>query len=213
MIDLKLLDSVQGWFDLSVVPLIERITYAQRGITGSIIEIGVHHGRSLIPMALGQKPGEVVLAIDCWDQQQHNRDKSGKGDLKAFINNLQRMGIDPSSVKVLSGDSMEMTADSIREITGGQEARLFSVDGSHTPAATLNDLWIAARTIGETGIVMIDDVFNPSWPGVQEGFRSFMSECRHIKIFTYAGNRLFLCWDHRVGYYTEAVFSVPTLGK
>ena len=52
---------------------------------------------------------------------------------------------------------------------------MFSVDGAHTAAATRTDLGNAAACLTEGGVLVIDDVFNSDWPGVSEGFHSFMS--------------------------------------
>ncbi|KAJ1485668.1 hypothetical protein T484DRAFT_1945114 [Baffinella frigidus] len=59
---------------------------------------------------------------------------------------------------------------------GGGGARLFSIDGSHTAAATLHDLRLAAGTVGEGGVVMVDDYFAEGWPGVSEGVQTFLRE-------------------------------------
>jgi hypothetical protein len=52
---------------------------------------------------------------------------------------------------------------------------LFSVDGGHTAEATFNDISLAAASIPEGGIMILDDYFNSAWPGVSEGTCRYMA--------------------------------------
>ena len=68
---------------------------------------------------------------------------------------------------------MRITATRILEACGGQPA-IFSIDGGHTAEVTHNDLRLAHDTVRDGGIVILDDYFNPGWPGVSEGTCRFM---------------------------------------
>jgi peptide chain release factor 2 len=65
-------------------------------------EIGVHHGRLFIPMALARRPGERALAIDVFEDQHLNVDHSGKGDRARFEENVARTGAAP--IDILKGE-------------------------------------------------------------------------------------------------------------
>ena len=47
----------------------------------------------------------------------------------------------------------------------GSPVRLFSIDGCHTAEATAADLRVASSVMHPEGVVVVDDAFNPDWPG------------------------------------------------
>jgi hypothetical protein len=55
------------------------------------------------------------------------------------------------------------------------KVRLFSIDGSHTEAATLNDLQLADATLAAEGAVIVDDCFNEFWPEVTGALAKYLS--------------------------------------
>lgn len=161
--------AIPGWITpgaLSAAILFNGLQ-ARLGVAGHVCEIGVHHGRFFLALSLLRQPGERALAIDVFDLQEFNVDKSGQGDLAAFKANVASwLGPDPA-VEVLKADSLSVTGADVRRRLGGR-VRLFSVDGSHTCRHTLNDLRIAEDCLAEGGIVFLDDFLNPAWPGVME---------------------------------------------
>lgn len=48
------------------------------GIFGAVGEIGVHHGKFLIPIVGSALAGEPAIAMDLFENQQSNLDKSGQ---------------------------------------------------------------------------------------------------------------------------------------
>lgn len=157
---------VDGYTEPPVFDMLKVLDASQRaaGISGSAVEIGVHHGRLLIGMHLLQREGEKSVAIDLFDDQEHNVDKSGLGDLGKFQSNIAKWSSRP--VVVHQGDSTKLHRGDIPEMTG---ARLFSVDGGHTADIVLSDMALAEDCICPGGIVVADDVFNQQWPDVCVG--------------------------------------------
>ena len=69
--------------------------------------------------------------------------------------------------------------------------RIFSVDGSHTAEATRVDLANAAACMVPGGVIILDDVFNPDWPGVAEGLHAYMAEpSQPLAAFAVAFNKV-----------------------
>ena len=168
---------VDGWLSRLDALLIATVGQWQnaQGITGSVGEIGVHHGRLFILLALLRKREERAFAIDLFDAQEFNVDQSGQGDETAFHNNLVRFGIEPASIEVVKGNSLDLAWTGLAGRLG-PSARLFSIDGGHTAEITRHDLGIADDGLADDGVIVLDDYFNPEFPAVSEGLCRFMFE-------------------------------------
>ena len=166
------------------------------GIRGNLFEIGVHHGKSAALLHLLRAEGEQAGYCDLFSKQELNVDSSGKGSRQAFEATFQSLfGETPSWV--LEKSSHELVVGDT-----SSDCRIFHVDGGHRVVDVVNDLRIANSALTEEGIAIIDDVFNPSWPSVSQGFHEYMS--LHPSSFSpliIGGNKVFLCRpDQRKGY-------------
>lgn len=160
---------VPGWFTRINAEVFSTLLTDQinRDLTGGVVEIGVHHGRSFLLLSLAAQEHERALAIDVFEEQHLNLDMSGKGDLQRFQRNLQKYG-NPERVDVLAASSLDITADQITAHVG--PVRFFSIDGGHSLDVTLNDLNLAAATIAPHGVIALDDFTSPGWPEVAVAF-------------------------------------------
>ena len=70
--------------------------------------------------------------------------------------------------RVFAKSSSELTTDDTTT-----SCRFFHIDGGHRPGDVIADLETASRALHANGVVALDDLFNPSWPGVSEGFYRF----------------------------------------
>ncbi len=190
----KLHRAVPGWLNEGAISAV--IAFAkwqeENNVLGDVAEIGVHHGKFFILLANLRRRHERAFAIDVFDDQHLNADKSGRGDLSKFIENVRQYSSEVG-VTVVKKDSKTLTrADFYGSRRGA--VRLFSIDGSHTAAHTASDLAMAAQLICEDGLIILDDFYNPDWPGVQEGFyRFFMRRGGDTAPFAYGNNKLFIC--------------------
>ena len=170
---------VEGWLLPMAIEAICGLADLQQemGIHGPACEIGVHHGRLFLLLHLLTVPPERSVAFDLFEMQDENVDGSGKGSRDALMQNLRAHGCDLSRVEVVTENSLRLTPERIVSLCGGPP-RLFSIDGGHTAEATRNDLVLADRTVCDGGLVVLDDYFNSSWPGVSEGTCTFVREDR-----------------------------------
>ena len=165
-------ERVNGWVDPGALTAMFVLMQAQEelGVYGHIGEIGIHHGRYFLAMSALSRPSEKLVAIDLFEDQHLNIDRSGKGDRDHFLANVAEHG--PSDAQdrlnVVKADSTAMRADELRDAAGGPY-RFFSVDGGHTVRHVINDLALAESTLVEGGVISIDDFFNADWPGIAEG--------------------------------------------
>jgi len=163
---------VEGWFfpiDALLFGIIDEIQ-KREGISGELFEIGVHHGKTALFLARMAAAGESVGVCDVFDEQSLNVDRSGEGNRAVFDRHWRTLG-GPVPLRAFSKLSSALTiADT------SSRCRFVHIDGGHRPEDVMNDLAVADRALLPHGVVAVDDVFNPSWPGVSEGFYRYMAE-------------------------------------
>jgi len=153
------LSGVDGWLTLEQAwMLFERARLLPP--RGLLVEIGSHHGRSTIALALGAPPGAEIVAIDPFARPERpTRDPrggaadAGEQDLLEFRANLARAGvahrvrhIRASSVGAL--DSVEGVAD------------LLYVDGSHQFSDARDDIRHWGARVRDGGTMLVHDAFS-----------------------------------------------------
>lgn len=185
---------VNGWLqrvDAEIIGSILALQYEQN-IIGSCVEIGVHHGKSFIPLCMALREDELALCIDLFDDQRRNADSSGKGDFNSFQENLAKFFPDSSRIRVFKGSSEEVSPHYILQQVGS--VRFFSVDGGHWKSIVQNDLLLAEKTLAAGGVIALDDYCRAEWPDVTYGY-SLWQETTESDIVPFAvgSNKLFLC--------------------
>jgi hypothetical protein len=183
---------VDGWMTGLAARAIRSIASLQSAldVRGGACEIGVHDGRSFILLQLLTRPDEPSIAFDLFDRQRENVDESGCGSRERFIANCELHRCDMTRVSVCTANSLELTVDAIRRACP-TPFRLFSIDGGHTARNADNDLALAAGTVADGGVVLLDDVFNEQWPGVVEGmFRFAARNPSALMPFAIIGNKV-----------------------
>ena len=159
--------AVEGWFFPVDAYLFGFIDEVQRreSIDGNLFEIGVHHGKTAIFLARMRRASELLGVCDVFDQQELNVDRSGGGNRAIFERNLQG-----HELRVFAKLSSELTENDTTT-----RCRFFHIDGGHRAEDVMNDLEVASRALLPDGVVALDDLFNPNWPGVGEGFYRFIA--------------------------------------
>ncbi|MBI5185036.1 MAG: class I SAM-dependent methyltransferase [Nitrospinae bacterium] len=168
------MEKIGGWFSQEMARLFVFIDQVQKlnGIKGNIFEIGVHHGRSAILLSFFLRPELESLSVcDLFGDQTLNVSESGLGNLEIFRNNFLACNPNQKFPVIHSKQSNKLT----REETTG-DCRIFHIDGGHSAEETYADLKIASTAMNEKGVIILDDYFNPAYPGVSEGFCAFMNE-------------------------------------
>jgi hypothetical protein len=168
---------VDGWLSPIAVNIITELAAIQQEmeITGSVCEIGVHHGKLFILIHFLTNQFEKSVAWDLFERQAENIDFSGCGNQSMFRLNLQKHGCNLNKIKVITENSMNLTAEIIEQKCEAKP-RLFSIDGGHTAEITYHDLSQASQVLAEGGLIIIDDFFNEAWPGVSEGVCRYLIE-------------------------------------
>ena len=103
-------------------------------VGGNLLEIGVHHGRTFILLALMAQEGERSYAIDLFEDQERNIDHSGLGDSTAFAPIMRRYAPRRRTT------SSRATRSSSTAAAGIEKVRFAHIDGAHYVDAIVNDL-------------------------------------------------------------------------
>jgi predicted O-methyltransferase YrrM len=197
-------NEVQGWFSRVDAEILYTTATLQnyQNLSGSVVEIGVHHGKSLIAMCLALKHNEKAYAIDVFENYRANLDLSGMGDERILKLNLSRFNIPIDTVILDKRPSQHVKPHDILTTVG--EARLFSIDGGHWAEVVQNDLSIAENSLAEHGVIALDDFHRPEWPEVSAGYFAWhANRSKSIVPLAIGSNKLYLCFDKYVDYYRK----------
>lgn len=195
---------INGWCNPYIFQALQPIADFQKsvGLTAPIAEIGVFQGKFFIALVKAVGASGKHHAFDVFDMQEFNLDFAGAGNLKAFKNNIKLAGEDPDKMELVQKDSTTFRQSDLVKLwdeVGGFS--IFSVDGCHMAEHTINDIRVAMALTSDAGVIFVDDYYNPSWPGVQEGVcKLYLSECPTFVPLAYTANKLMLC---HIGYHSR----------
>lgn len=199
---------VEGFIRTLDANLFATITNNQsrEGITGSLVEIGVHHGRSFFLLALSRKASEKSLAIDLFEDDQLYSDPKGLGRIGNFYKNRKKLNIDLSDEEIIKGSSLELSGSIISKLVG--PVRFFSIDGGHMYENVENDLVIAEHAILDEGVIVVDDFTNNLWPEVCFATYDWLKKnSGEFAAFATTDGKLYICRKKYVSNYREVITS------
>lgn len=186
--------AVSGWLIRESAEVISRLAVSQveSGLRGGVGEIGIHHGKLFLLLFLTLQAGERAFALDVFEQQQFNIDRSGLGNREIFLRNFKKFCGSEEQLSIFAADSMSVPADTLRSATG--QLRLMSIDGGHTEETTYNDLGLAEELLLADGILILDDLFNERWPAVAAGaYRFLLEPTSRLRPFAISPNKTYFC--------------------
>jgi hypothetical protein len=216
------METVQGYLTSLDARLIAALLSYQEEtcIQGNLCEIGVHHGRLFLMLALARRQEERALAIDLFEDDAINANTRHAGRDRALLSNARRLGIDLSDEETFKTSSLDINANDILQRTTGP-VRFFSIDGSHRYNAVENDLRLAEKTLGVDGIIAVDDFFNRDWADASFATYDFLRTTDTIVPFAIT-SKLFLAPPEAAERYKVALgkrddvaraYSVEFLGR
>jgi phage tail protein X len=203
--------SVVGWLKDHQVRYVRVMTALQHqlGVFGAAGEIGVHHGKFFAVVAGNAAAAEPLVAIDLFEAQSENYDLSGSGSTanilypEKLMSLMDATGIPRADVRLVSGNSLTLTASNFTSL-GLPAWRMLSVDGGHSLETTLHDVSVAACTVRDGGIVIVDDWFNQEWTGVQEATYHAAHALARLVPFMHGHNKIWMTTPSHAGAYLDA---------
>jgi len=197
---------IEGWLQRIDAEIYGSILGFQKAhdIRGGCCEIGVHHGKSFLPLCVSLKEGERAICIDLFDDQDRNLDISGHGNYDRFIANLSKYSIDLGKICILKASSEDISPGRIKSEVGN--VRFFSIDGGHWKKIVTNDLVLAEKSLAEWGVIALDDYCRADWPDVTAGLVSWLDRTTSgIVPFAIGSNKIYLCHRDHHGAYRAAL--------
>jgi Methyltransferase domain len=189
---------IEGWFydhDLITFWLIDFIQ-KEAGWRGDLCELGVYLGKSAVALGAMARPDECLFCFDLFHEApQHvteaniNRFCPDLGDrLVCIKKNLMALQAPPPEV-------------------GSNSLRFLHLDAVHDHPSVLNDLRNFSPLLTREAVIVLDDCFDPEWPGVPTAMAEFcLSDMgRHIRPFAASKSKMYLCARPYVEIYQRCI--------
>ena len=189
--------SIEGWLhgvSKSIIPIINE-GQQKLGVKGDAVEIGCWHGLTLLLLDKLLGDDEVVDGFDIEIKKELMDNIKKFGSKKCYVHQTD-------TTKINGGGGIQKARSGINKI------RLFHVDGYHTFNNAYNDLKLAIETTDRTGIIMLDDFFSCTLPGVTEALYFIFNNNQNSRFFPFAigGAKCYLCDKDYIGYYRDLLF-------
>lgn len=200
------ISKIEGWLSFVDFRIFKNIIEFQNSLdqTSQLCEIGVHHGKSFIPMV--KFSGDSVChCIDIFEEQSLNIDSSGKGDSHIFWKNLKKFKVSRDRVRVHKKLSTVMTKENL--CGSGESIRFFHIDGGHNLEVIKSDINLGLKCSDRYSVIAIDDVCRSEWIEVSKGvFESSLVFREYgFVAFAFGFNKLYLCHESMLNLYQEAL--------
>jgi hypothetical protein len=184
----------------------------ESSIHGHLCEIGVHHGRLFLMLALARRTGERALAIDLFEDDPLNANTPHAGRDGGLWRHARRLGIELSPEEIFKTSSVELEAADVMARTTGA-IRFFSVDGGHSYHHVANDLRLAQKTLSPGGIIAVDDFFNIRWADVSFATYDFLRSTDSVVPFAVTQTKIYLAPPAVAESYQASLRKRPELGR
>jgi hypothetical protein len=189
---------VKGWFydhDLVTFWLTDFIQKAA-GWRGDLCELGIFQGKSAIALGTMARPDERLLCLDIFHEVPQ---ATAEANIHRFCPGLEnRLVCIQRDLTSLSTPPVGVEPNSVRFI---------HLDAVHDHPSVLNDLRNFVPLLTPEAVVVLDDCFDPDWPGVATAMTEFcLSEMGwHIRPFAASRSKMYLCARPYVEIYQRCI--------
>ena len=193
-------DNIFGWFYAPDIQLFIALSEIQAvaNFNGPVCEIGVCHGKSLALLTILRGNYESI-GIDIFtDDLLPNTNKT-----------LQKFCGSSDSATLIKGNTQFMSIEEVNKVTS-TKLRMLHIDGGHEHDEVLNDLTKFSTLVDKTGIIILDDINDPVYPGVSSAMAEFL-QCGNNTDWTtcvIGHNKIYLCNPALRKYYQSRLLSM-----
>jgi hypothetical protein len=201
--------AIEGWLLDPAVRVTLALAEIQRSCTdsGPVCEIGVWQGRYLALLSFVSAEPRPVIGVDCFT---HVADRDQQ--ISRVYQNINAWFRRPKLARVVQKNSRDVTADELIRMGGGK-FQFISVDGDHTMPGCLHDMNLAEQMLAPGGIVAVDDIMNPTCPGVVEAVvRHSIESQASLGPVAIVGNKLFMTQNSYCDRFRQALLEMCRVG-
>lgn len=184
---------VTGWFyplDIIVFFSLLREAQKQLQITGDLCELGVAFGKSAVGLSLFKEHDDNLYLYDLFAAEI-----TPEMAMKA----IKDYGTD-NGVEMRVCDLMKLTPT---EIQFDCLLRFLHIDACHYHTAVVNDLTQFSRFVHPQGVIAVDDINDPEYPGINSAITEFCLKNPEWKMFAIGQNKAYLTRESNVKFYTK----------
>jgi hypothetical protein len=196
-----------GWLGFADFCIFKTLIETQNalGNKNPLCEIGVHHGKSFIPMVLFSGDS-VCHCVDVFEEQSLNVDSSGRGDYEVFCRNLAKFNISMDRVRVHKVYSTSLSRNDLCQ--SNESIRFFHIDGGHHLEVVTSDLSLALVCADKDSVIAIDDVCRSEWIEVSQGVFGLSSVLKDYGFtsLAFGFNKLYLCHESMISTYQQSLY-------
>jgi hypothetical protein len=194
---LKAVEALDGWLAEPDALLIDFLLKVQDslGISGPILEIGVHRGRFL--GFLRAVSEEMLVGVQLVDQQYAEHFET------TTLQNIKNCIGRSHGISFIVSDSTKLVTADLIDKAGG-DVRLVHVDGGHDYDTVSHDLCLVEPTLCQGGLLVVDDVFNRIVPGVAQASAEFFASSVRLRPFAIGFNKVFATTEQFADIYRKA---------
>jgi hypothetical protein len=163
-----------------------------------ILEIGVHRGGWLITLAENNL-GTTGIGVDPYPNNDSLRDEFLRDISRRNL--VSRIFLYPSWAELISGPHKQM------------KFKMIHIDGVHDESNVTADLIQADEMLDDEGIIVVDDIFYHSFPGVTSATFNFILEFEYAP-FLFTQKKIYLCKQNAYSKYysdTQNLFETSSI--
>lgn len=194
---------IKGWFypadmlSFYFLGLIQN----QLAVAGSLCEIGVYEGKSLVLLSQMRREGERLLGFDLFPADSLPNTRA----------NLDQYG-STRDVELHAGDTSALTIDGLRTHLP-EGLRLLHIDAGHEYHEVLHQLTLFAPFVRNGGVIIMDDYQDREFPGIEAAVLDFCERDRPRRFvpFFAGANKMYLCERHWAAVYQRFLLGMEAV--
>jgi len=194
---------VEGWFYEIDMLLFYYLSVFQeeRDISGSLCEVGVYIGKSLILLGLLKADKEKLFGVDIFLDESEEQTKL----------NLGKYGLD--KICTLLKTDTSLCDSAWLEVNLDAPVRFLHIDAGHEYVEVYRDLLLFSDVVSDAGIIALDDYQDPEFPGIEAAMYKYCYEGGMFTPFAMGQNKIYLCATHMASIYQKYLLSIPAFSE
>jgi len=176
---------IDGWFfppDMICFYAIDKMQ-KEFNITGSLCEVGVYKGKSIILLSFLARPEEIVTGFDLFPENL----------LQDCIFNISKFGR-IEFVNLIKRNTSECSVGNLRSDLKSS-LRILHIDAGHEYHEVMHQLVTFTPFLNQGGVIIMDDYQDREFPGIEAAVLDFceIDRPRRFVPFMTGGNKIYLC--------------------